>query len=126
MKCYYHQSIEAIAICKSCSRALCKDCAADVPPGTACVNRCEEDVATLNMIIARSKFSFQKTGKAYKRNAIALVLVGSVFLFIGVFPILVNENYGSSFMAVLGFIFFLWAYFSYSNGKQIESLKENA
>ena len=126
MKCYYHHNSEAIAICKSCNRALCESCAADVHPGTACINRCEKDVEELNTVIERGKSAYQKTGKAYKRNSIALLLSGLVFTFMGIVPIIINNNYASSFLAVLGAIFLLWSYFSYSTGKQIESTEKNA
>lgn len=121
MKCYYHHSSEAIAICKSCHRALCESCAADVHPGTACINRCEKDVEELNAIIERNKSAYQKTGKAYKRNSIALFLSGIVFMTIGIIPVITNNDYATSFIAVLGAIFLLWSYFSYSSGKQIEA-----
>jgi Flp pilus assembly protein TadB len=126
MKCYYHEENEAVAICKSCSRALCKSCAADVHPGTACINRCEKDVEALNLMIEKNKTAYQKTGKAYKRNAIALLLSGLAFSFIGIIPILVSKNYSSAFMVVLGFIFLLWSYFSYRSGKQIETTEKKA
>ena len=101
-------------------RAVCPDCAADVPPGIACRAKCEGDVAALNVVIQRSKSAYQKTGAAYKRNAIATSIAGLVFFIVGLMPIILRGNYGSSFMAVLGLVFFLWAYFSYKNGKQIE------
>jgi hypothetical protein len=121
MRCFYHHDAEAIAICKSCSRGVCADCAADVPPGTACINRCEKDVEALNVVMQRAQNAYQKTGNAYRRNAIATLIAGLVFLSTGLLPIIVNGNYGASFVAVLGFVFLLWAYFSYKNAKQIES-----
>ncbi len=124
MKCYYHHETEAVAICKSCNRALCENCAADIHPGTACINRCEKDVKALNVIIERNKSVYQKTGKAHKRNAIAMLMSGLVFLLIGVIPIIISGNYSSSFIAILGLIFLLWSFFSYRSGKQIEAPEE--
>ena len=126
MKCFYHHEIDAVAICKSCHRALCDSCAIDVHPGTACANRCEKDVEDLNVIIERSKSALQKTGKAYIRNAVAMLLAGLVFLFVGIFPVIQKGNYHLSFVAILGLISLLWSYFSYRSGKQIQSTDENA
>ena len=123
MKCYYHHQSDAVALCKSCGRALCPECAADVGPGTACRQRCEADVAALNTIIERSKSVYAKTGNAYKRNAISVLVMGLIFIGFGVLPILVSGNYGSSFMAVLGVVFVFWAYFQYKSGRQITSIK---
>lgn len=123
MKCYYHPTTDAVALCKSCNRALCPACAVDVHPGTACKQRCEQDVTDLNTVIERSKTVYAKTGQAYKRNAISTLIIGIVFLGFGLLPILVNGDYGASFMAVVGAIFLLWAFFSFKNGRQISSVK---
>lgn len=122
MKCFYHRETDAVALCKSCSRALCSDCAADVPPGTACRNRCEDDVAAFNMMIERSKTLRQRTGAVYRRSAIVMLIVGLLFFSVGVLPVIIRGSWDSSFMAVLGLVFLLWSYFSYKNGKQIESV----
>lgn len=121
MKCFYHHEHDAVALCKSCHRAICPACAVDVPPGIACRNTCEADVAALNLVLQRSKSAYQKTGTAYKRNAIATLVAGLVFFAVGAVPITMQGDYGSSFMVVLGMVFFLWSYFSYKNGRQIES-----
>src|SRR5580692_517048 len=53
MKCYTHRSSDAIAVCRSCGRALCPDCVAEVGLSCACKNRCEPDVARYNAMITR-------------------------------------------------------------------------
>ncbi|MGA2248287.1 MAG: B-box zinc finger protein [Verrucomicrobiota bacterium] len=30
MKCFNHPSVDAVALCKSCSRALCRECVGEV------------------------------------------------------------------------------------------------
>ena len=40
MKCFYHHEQDTVAVCKSCQRGLCPDCAADVGNGVACRGRC--------------------------------------------------------------------------------------
>ena len=126
MKCFYHQANDAIAICKSCNRALCQSCAIDVHPGTACIDRCEKDVADLNLIVERSKSAYQKTGSAYRRNGLAMLIVGLIFLGFGIFPIIINGEYRMIFMALLGVVFLLWSFFSYRSARQIETIEENA
>ena len=54
MKCFYHRDKDAIGICKSCSRALCQECAAEFPKGIACKGRCEEDVRAVIELIERN------------------------------------------------------------------------
>ncbi len=123
MKCYYHHEADAVAICKSCGRALCPGCAADVGPGTACKQRCEENVAALNVIVERSKSAYAKAGRVHKRHAIWLLILGLVFIGFGGLPILLSRNYGASFMVVFGIVFLLGALFSFTSGRQIASVK---
>jgi predicted phage tail protein len=100
------------------------DCAADVPPGTACKGKCEEDVAALNTMIQRGKTAYQKTGKAYKKNSIAILLMGLIFFAIGIVPILAGHGYGSAFMAIFGLVFMIWSFFSYQSGQQIQKIEK--
>jgi hypothetical protein len=119
MKCFYHSDRDAVAVCKSCSRGICRECCADVPPGVACRGKCEADVAALNLVIQRNKTAYQKAGAAYRRNAVATLIVGLLFLGFGMLPVLVSQDYGAIFLAPLGCVFLLWSYFSYRSGKQI-------
>ena len=80
MRCFYHGDVEAVAVCKSCGRGVCHDCASEVGTGTACRNRCETDVEALNAIIERSKSVYHKTSAIYRRNAYFFILLGLVFV----------------------------------------------
>ncbi len=60
MKCFYHNSIDAVGICKNCNRGVCSECAADLKNGIACKNRCESEVQAVNELINRNKNSHQK------------------------------------------------------------------
>lgn len=51
MECYYHIGKNAVGICKSCQRGLCRDCAKEVTNGIACVDRCESAAELLNKLI---------------------------------------------------------------------------
>ena len=123
MNCYYHPNTPAIALCKSCNRALCLDCAADVPPGTACKNRCEKEVADLNMIIQRSKTAYQKTGIAYKRSGFVMLIIALIFLGFGLLPYFMHHEKSTLFMAFISLPFLLFSYFSFKSGRQIEQVE---
>ena len=71
-----------------------------------------------------SKTGYQKAGIAYKRKSIATLLVGLVFLFIGIASMIMKDNYGMSCTAILGLVFLLWPYFSYRSGEQIQASDE--
>jgi succinate dehydrogenase/fumarate reductase-like Fe-S protein len=70
MKCFYHNSVDAVAICKNCNRGVCPDCAAEVSNGVACKNRYEAEVEAVNYLINQNKTSYQKASSAYARNAL--------------------------------------------------------
>src|SRR5947207_1523968 len=42
MRCFYHPDKEAVALCVSCVKGICVDCAAVVQHAQACRSRCEE------------------------------------------------------------------------------------
>lgn len=54
MNCYKHSHNSAVGICKTCFKAVCPECAADVGNGLACKNSCEEKVLELNEMWERS------------------------------------------------------------------------
>lgn len=122
MKCFYHQDRDAVALCKSCHRALCPDCVADVPPGSACRGRCEQEVAAVNLMLERGKSAYLKAGNAYRRNAIAFLIMGLVMVAFGLLPLVTNGDKGALFLAVFGGFFLLLSFFSFRSGKQIEQV----
>ena len=83
MKCFYHQTIDAVALCKGCNRGLCPGCIAEVGLSSSCRNRCEADVATLNDLVERARTAYQKTSSAYFSNAVFGLLFGGVLLLLG-------------------------------------------
>jgi len=54
MKCFYHQAVDAVGICKNCQRGVCAGCAAERDGGLACRNRCEKQVDQVIMLIRRN------------------------------------------------------------------------
>jgi hypothetical protein len=118
MKCFNHDAADAVAICKNCSKALCRACAVDVGNGIACLNSCEREVIAVNELIQRNKTSSQKTGYAYQRNAIISLLISLIFVYLGVDAY--RSNRQSIFVMTIGsaIIFFLAAFFNYSTSRK--------
>lgn len=119
MNCYNHPEIDAIGVCKSCSKGVCRECVVDLDKGLACKNSCEEDVRALNELLAKTKTAYQKTGKAYSNNAIIYVLLGGLFLILGLASA-ATEMTGMAFLMIpAGLIFTLGAVFNFINGRRI-------
>jgi hypothetical protein len=51
MNCFNHRDVPAIGLCKSCLKALCGDCAAELVNGLACKGSCENRVNMINRIV---------------------------------------------------------------------------
>ncbi len=51
MKCFNHHEIDAVGICKHCSKALCNSCHTDLGDGLACKGVHEEKVKLINRLI---------------------------------------------------------------------------
>lgn len=85
MKCFYHQHVDAVCLCKSCKRGLCSECATDVGNGLACAGQCEESVRQINALtnycIAQSRTSGRVLG-----------MMGGVALSLGVFCLAAGLN----------------------------------
>jgi len=114
MRCYYHQDVEAVAVCKSCGRGLCPACAVDVGNGLACRNQCEEEVRSLNRVINRNKTAHEKTSGAYARVALFYAGLGAVVLVGGVM-----DWRGFQWLLVpAGVVFLLSAVLHYSTGRK--------
>ena len=124
MKCFNHPETDGVAVCKSCGRAICHDCCAEVGTGCACKSRCEADVGDINTIIKRGKSAYQKTGGAHRRNGVVLLILGTVFFAVGILPILASRGYGTAPIAAMGLLFIVWSYFSFVNAKEISNIEE--
>ena len=83
MRCFNHPEREAIGSCKACCKGLCSDCVADRGHGLACRGKHEEQVDSLNLMIARNAL-VQSTSRKAKYVAPAFTaFMGAIFLSFG-------------------------------------------
>ena len=87
MKCFYHPEADAVAICKNCSRGLCRECVVDVKNGIACKDRCEEDVNALVKLVdhhveamASEERLLGSRGRNALYSALIYIVVGILFI----------------------------------------------
>ena len=86
MKCFYHQSVDGVGLCKSCQKALCVECAADVGGGLACRTRCEETVRALNSLVQKAMDNSGSNDRALKM----LRLTRGIYLGLAVFVLIIG------------------------------------
>ena len=72
MKCFAHDTADAVAICKACGRGTCRTCATLVGNWVACGASCATAVASLNDMVQRTGPRMRATHKA--QAAVFLVL----------------------------------------------------
>jgi hypothetical protein len=120
MKCFNHSTVDAVALCKSCSRALCRDCIAEVGLSCSCRNRCETDVATLNDLVERGRTAYQKTSATYFRSGIFTCLMGAVFALLGAAGLMsgIGSEMGYFFL-VMGLLFIGWGVSHFVSAKKM-------
>ncbi len=106
MKCYNHHSIEAVGVCKNCSKGICPDCLTDVGNGIACTASCAEELkawkkqvkmnvgmnlfSAFSMVVAGLLFAY----RGYASGSTSLILIGIWLVVIGVF-IFIRPKKGS-------------------------------
>jgi hypothetical protein len=103
MRCYNHSDTEAVAICKSCGKALCQECAIDLGRGIACQGQCEADVQMLISIVDNNAKTYSTVKSRSLYAPIFFIIVGIIF---GGYGMLSGNMFG--FMFVLGVCFVLY------------------
>ncbi len=98
MKCFNHEKIDAVGVCRSCGRGLCRDCIAEVGLSCSCKGECEEVVATMNDLVERGRTAYQKTSAAQSR-------FGIVFGLMGVVPLALAGACFADAQSELGYVF---------------------
>lgn len=87
MNCYYHPAHPAVGVCKYCQRGLCSECAAVVDDVLVCKNRHENEVRSLEQLMARNLFQSKRVASGYMRNAFFYGSVGVVFAGFGIWTL---------------------------------------
>lgn len=109
MNCFKHSSTASVGVCKSCSKGLCIECAAELENGLACKNRCESQVEFLNLMVSNHRQIMGRANKQLKASGIVSFLMGVAFLFLAAFgPSKSGASPFHVFFLALGIIFVVY------------------
>jgi hypothetical protein len=115
MKCFNHSENDAVAVCKNCSKGLCKDCLTEANNGIACTSTCVEEVNQIDLLMQKSKKSHRLTSGAYYKNAYISGGFGLVFIIYGLL-----SNGITGFLVTMGIIFIIGSIFSIISGNKFK------
>ena len=76
MNCYNHRDKPAVGLCKSCGRAVCGDCIAEVDRSIACKGECEDRVRRMNHMLAKNPQIMKAYRGQLRGNGLVAVAVG--------------------------------------------------
>jgi len=117
MKCFNHEEIDAVGICKYCQKGFCHNCIVETPYGITCQGRCESEITELYAMIQQSKQDRITTSRTYVQTSLWLVILGFLFLVVSPFV----HGVISIFLALSGLAFLLGAGFNYWSGRKYKS-----
>src|SRR4030095_10970083 len=102
MKCFNHAANDAVAICKSCGRGICRDCLIEVGTAMVCKERCESAVAGLNDLVSRNINAYKKASEVYRSVALFFGLLGLVMVVMGAVILRRSGNSAGWLAIILG------------------------
>lgn len=113
MRCFEHDTVEAVAVCKHCGRALCRTCVVESEEGVSCAGRCADQLEGEHVLMKRSRKALGQAGRAHLSNALFMGVIGLAFFGYG-FAL------GMSFLHGVGVIFVAWAAITFTVGRKMK------
>jgi hypothetical protein len=113
MNCFNHQNVNAVALCKNCSKGICRECIEEFENGVACKETCVEQAKGITRLIAKNVKCNSKYDADYSKitlgSATFTFLFGSAFLLFGFF----SQSRVQLFLITLGIIFLLSSFHTF-------------
>ena len=84
MKCFRHQDLDAVGICRGCGKGVCAaHCAQDLGTGLACSDACRSRVEGIDALNRKTAASYGTMARNAWVGPVFFGAMGSVFLFVG-------------------------------------------
>jgi len=80
MNCSNHSSVPSIGICQACGKALCSNCALQLPNGIACKNTCEKRFNVVNPAISSAGRDSKPTNLQIKLSRVVVTIYSLAIL----------------------------------------------
>ena len=102
MNCFNHRAVPAVGLCKSCGRALCGDCLAELTNGLASKNACESRVNMLNRLLDSRAQVMSAARHQTRSSGFVSLLLGIGSLIFAVWAYQEMDGFLPYFLALLG------------------------
>lgn len=79
MRCFVHQSVEAIGTCRACNKGLCASCVVDLGHSISCKGACEIKANAMNGQIASSGILLQTQRRNRLYAPLFFIVMGVLF-----------------------------------------------
>jgi hypothetical protein len=84
MRCFNHLDIEAVGVCKHCSRGICKECVKDSGQGIACSLPCLSEIRSAYAVTTRNRKLRWMNTKSRNRMPIWFLVIGGISIAVGI------------------------------------------
>ena len=110
MKCFRHNEIDAVGICRACNKGLCVDCAADLGHSIACKGSCEQAAEATHDLVSRTIVTVRSQKRIRYLFPAFIIFMGLVALF---YSLTSNEPINPVTLLGVGFLVFGFAMLAY-------------
>ena len=117
MECFKHENTSAVGICKSCNKAVCRDCAIEIPNGLACSDECAHYISELNEMNERGLKIYgigKHKSKMPATGVIVWFLLALVMWLAFLGPYLRSDEINSGSLMIAIIFTFIWGLTLYS------------
>jgi len=96
MKCFNHETKDAVTFCKACGKALCHECLTDIAFGFACKNEhCIERAKMINIMLDNNTKVMHTANKHIKTAGLSGLIIGIGFI---IFAVVSYKEMSGSFV----------------------------
>lgn len=120
MECFTHPGACSVGVCKTCGRAVCRDCAVDAGFAIACSPACAREAADVHEMNQRGKriYGIGVARRRFPAGAAAWLLFGTLFSAFGAY-VWLRTGKPEWFLLLFGLASFLIAGFAYRRARDV-------
>jgi hypothetical protein len=121
MRCYQHQTHEAIGVCRHCGKAVCTSCTNDTGHGIACSESCASEVDAMYQLNQKVKqiYSIGKKSRLPATGILFYLFFGMAFAGFGFFP-LISDGKIEWFSSIMGCGFLAFGVLAYFRTRKLQ------